>query len=193
ADLAAENDLMPVLFLTGAPADRLVLTKPETCSLYLMDLRLGTPEERAAAAAAQEKNRQIVAAVEAEWRNEKKYGQWDDKYVAEFVADLEVSEPAKALIANKMKAMSAERRAGRKRNYSWLQPTLESFKSALFEEKRPLIEKAAALQVRRHIPLPAMVCDAKVDSALQTAYVGLWDETVRAYDLRAARSVGRSQ
>jgi len=192
ADVVTGHALLTPIFLTGEPENLFVLAKPETCSLYVFELSIGTPAERAAALVIEEKNRQALAIVDAEWKDAKKYGQWDDKYVQEFVDNLEASERAKTIVADKMKRMAAERRAGRKRNYNWLKPALDDFKKALCEEGRSISEKALSLKVRRHIALPAMLCDAKTDIALKTAYVGLWDGTIRAYDLGSGREMWRA-
>ena len=190
--IAAARGLIPPLYLAGLSPNRLVLAKPETRGIYLMDLRLGTPAQRAAARNARQENEENARKLDTELRNTKNYPLWTPEYVEAFMAGITAPTAAKKLMAERMQRVPAEKRAGRTRKYTWLVGDFETFKQLQFEEDRAIFEAAVTLEQRRAISLPAILCDAKVDPQVRTVYAALWDDTVRAYDLDSGQERWRT-
>ena len=80
-------------------------------------------------------------------------------------------------------AVFRERRAKRRRDFRWFQPIVGRIELRLFNDDQQLLDAAVALQPLQRITVPDLICDVAVDADLSTAYVGLFDQTVRAYDL----------
>lgn len=190
ADIAVGRGLIPPLMLTGAAKDRLVMAKPETRTLYVMALTLGNAAQRLAAQQKTQANEAAVDAMEKELRDREGPKRWsDEKTVDAFLAKMPGPPTAKDLIAFKMKRFDSERRAGRSRDFRYVQDEFETWKRALAEEALPLIEQACRLAPVREIALPGLLHHAVVDPAFQRVFVGLWDGTVRAYDLASGKEL----
>lgn len=185
SDLAGAPSAIPPLMLTGARSDRFLLTRAETTAVCVMDLTLGTPAQRAASVAALGRLDALKSQLGDELRDERRQHAWTTASVDAFLTPLALPEPAKRLLGDKMKRFAPEAAAGRQRNFAWID---EEYKAALkmaFDVERPVIESACDLHVRRRITLPALLHHAIVTPDLSTLYAGLWDGTVRAYDVES--------
>jgi outer membrane protein assembly factor BamB len=181
--LAAEHGMIPPTVLAGLRADRVVLTKGESQAIFVMAVRLGAPAQRAAARAALRENTENAKLLYAELSGKSNPDKWTPEYIKAFMAGIVGPVQAKKLVADKMARFASEKRAGRKRDYRWISDDFALFKQLQYEEDREIIEAAADLDVVQSIALPAPLCAATIDPAMQTVYAALWDGTVRAYNV----------
>lgn len=181
AELTAAS-MLPLLTLTGSPADRFLLSRAETMTICLMDLRLGSAAQRTASATALAAIADLEQRLGAELRDGKKQKSWTNESVDAFLAGIDLPADGKRLVGDKMKRFSSEARAGRKRDFRWIQEEFETALKLAFEQRRAVIEAACALGVRNRITTPARIHHLVASPDLGTVYAGLWDGTVRAYD-----------
>lgn len=181
--LGRDIGLQAPLFLAGQPGDRVVVARPETSVLYVYRIAFGSPEQRRAAAAAARGIEDAVAAVREEIAAGVKRRGWDAPTLDAFWARIDAPDAARQLVRARMQRLESEQRAGRPRDARWFDDDVRLFGEMLALDRRPVLDAALDFAPVRSIALPALLHDAVVSPGLDTVFVGLWDGSVRAYDV----------
>ncbi len=178
---------IPLQVVTGNDPNRLVLYAPQSKKIFLYRLKIGSKAERDRARRLQEENAQVISTIQSELKNTKNYGNYGkEDYIQAFGRKISAvpSDLHKELL-DKMRRIPAERRAKRKRDYRFFEGLVGDIRLRMIEEDRAAVDAAVGLIPENTVDLPDLICDVEVDPELRVAYVGLWDGTVRAIDLRS--------
>jgi hypothetical protein len=190
AQLDPGQQIAPV-FLSSNDPDHLFAYAPQGRSVFLMHLRLGSQQDRQKAAEAQAEASAVLNLIRQTVGNRKGYKQFGKKDFMESFAQKIASVPAperEALLA-RMRKLPGELRAKRKRDSRWFAKQVNDVRTALLIQNAPLADRAASLATKQQVDLPAMVHHAAISDDMQFAYLGLWDETVRCYNLRTGEEI----
>lgn len=179
------GDMIPPTILAGDRPDRLIAFAAQSRSAFLFELRVGSVEERRAARAAERENQRLITDIKRELTDRSNYGEYDKQAFLDAFGQriAAVPDELRRELLDRMQRIPAERRAGRKRDYRFFEAIVERIEQRLFEDDRQLLDRAVGLRQERELELPDMIHDARADQAFATLYAGLWDGTVRAYDL----------
>lgn len=125
-----------------------------------------------------------IAALSAELRAKNAIRSWDDDALVDaLMARTPGPAEARRLLGAKMKRFEQERAGGRNREFRYLQDEFDTWCRLLVDEDTAIVDAACQFKPLRAIALPAMLHHAVVDAAPSVLYVGLWDGSVRCYDL----------
>ena len=185
-ELDSGKMIAPV-FQAGSTPDRLFGFAPEGEEMFLFNLQMGTLAERDAAAQAQGEMEAVMRRVKGIANDRRSYKSYGNKDVlARMKQDL-AAVPAKELQAfiDRCSKLPGELRAKRKRDSRWFGKQVEAIRVAMLDQVKPAADRAASLSIETTVSLPAMIHHAIADQRLQKAYVGLWDNTIRCYDLQS--------
>ena len=90
-------------------------------------------------------------------------------------------------LIGQMGRVDAERRAGRKRDSRWFRTIVSRIERRLFTDDQALPDRSWLSMQRARLAMPDLICDAEVNADLSTVYAGLFDQTVRAYDVATGK------
>lgn len=168
---------------------------------FVYNIHIGTTAQRERARDLTARRQRIARDLRRGWTaSGRDYRSWDNNETRAAILDpLELPAELREMADSIMSRMPAEHRAGRRRDFRWLKSTYDSILNALYFADLPALDAAANLVLRHTIELPAIICEGAADKNMSVFYVGLWDGTVRAYDLASGnerwttRVVGGSQ
>jgi hypothetical protein len=182
--------LSPVI-RTGTDPRSLFIFTPQGRKLFLFDLKIGMNPERQQAQEAESKVKETMALVNKYAGDKKGYRSFDKpEVIAKMRAEL-AHVPKVALDKFIKRAQRAPKdiRAQRKVSSRSFANEVAGIREALVKGLKASSDLAATLSIKHEISMPAMIHDTIADDALSRVYVGLWDQTIRCYDIASGKEL----
>ena len=168
---------------------------PQSRKLFLLGLKIGSEAQRQQARDAEQKTKDTMALVKKYASDRNLYRSYEKpEVIKKMRADL-AHVPKSALDEFVRRAERAPKdiRAKRKVSERSFNGQIAGIREALLKQLKPASDLAASLNVKQSIQTPDMIHDAITDASLSRVYVGLWDHTVRCYDLRSGEEIWSTQ